>query len=332
MPLNNVVVNGDFETGSLTPWLSANTSINSTFSHSGFFSAQLAGGGLNSFISQFVPITAGNNLELLFSLAKIGALPSPTVSTSIAYYDAVFNFLGFGLIVNNISSRIPDVTTNDTWLELYNATSPAPAGTTQALITIDALPQAGTANILVDDIEALLVTGPAGSISVNRIYVANFNFDVVTVIDGATNTVITQIPVGVNPFRVGVNPLTNRIYVSNFTGNSVSVIDGVTNTVIATVPVGTTPGEVGVNTFTNAIYVPNRDTDNVSVIGGLTNTVIATIPVGNNPNGVGANPLTNRIYVTNQDDNNFSVIDGVTNAVIANVPVGARPFAIGVNP
>jgi YVTN family beta-propeller protein len=47
----------------------------------------------------------------------------------------------------------------------------------------------------------------------NRIYVANFNFDVVSVIDGATNTVITQIPVGVNPFRVGVDPLTNRFWI-----------------------------------------------------------------------------------------------------------------------
>lgn len=332
MPLNNVVVNGDFETGSLTPWLSANTSINSTFSHSGFFSAQLAGGGLNSFISQFVPITAGNNLELLFSLAKVGALPSPTLSTSIAYYDAVFNFLGFGLIVNNISSRIPDVTTNDTWLELYNATSPAPAGTTQALITIDALPQAGTANILVDDIEALLVTGPAGSISVNRIYVANFNSNDVSVIDGATNTVITTIPVGVNPAGVGINPLTNRIFIGNLNSDDVSVIDGITNTVIATVPAGDGASSVGVNTATNAIYVANFNFDVVTVIDGATNTVITQIPVGVNPFRVGVNPLTNRIYVSNFTGNSVSVIDGVTNTVIATVPVGARPFAIGVNP
>lgn len=163
MTLNNNVVNGGFETGSLVPWLSLNASINSANSHSGFFRAQLNGGGLNSFIVQLVPITAGDNLELLFSLAKLGALPNPIVSTSVSYYDALFNFLGTGLIVNNISSRLPDAATDDTWLEVYNVTTPAPAGTTQALIAINALPQAGTADVLVDDVEALVVTGAGGA-------------------------------------------------------------------------------------------------------------------------------------------------------------------------
>lgn len=40
MPLNNVVVNGGFETGTLDPWLSLNASINSEHSHSGFFSVR----------------------------------------------------------------------------------------------------------------------------------------------------------------------------------------------------------------------------------------------------------------------------------------------------
>ncbi|MCB2360944.1 YncE family protein [Clostridium estertheticum] len=175
-------------------------------------------------------------------------------------------------------------------------------------------------------------TGGAGPISINRIYVANFNSNDVSVIDGEINTVIATIPVGVNPAGVDVNTLTNRIYVSNINSNSVSVIDGLTNTVIDNIPVGTTPGEVGVNSSTNAIYVANRDTDNVSMISGLTDTVIATIPVGDNPNGVGTNSLTKRIYVTNQDDNTVSVIDGITNTVIATVPVGLRPFSIAVNP
>jgi YVTN family beta-propeller protein len=87
----------------------------------------------------------------------------------------------------------------------------------------------------------------SGSISINRIYVANFNSNDVTVIDGATYAVIATIPVGTNPNGVGVNPLTNRIFVTNQDDNTVSVINGVTNTVIATVPVGAHPFAVGVN-------------------------------------------------------------------------------------
>ncbi|MDQ0875858.1 YVTN family beta-propeller protein [Paenibacillus sp. V4I3] len=86
------------------------------------------------------------------------------------------------------------------------------------------------------------------------IYVANFNNNDVSVIEGATNTVIATIPVGGNQAGVDVNSLTDRIYVANRASDDVSVIDGVTNSVIAVVPVGDESGDAGVNSATNAIY------------------------------------------------------------------------------
>jgi YVTN family beta-propeller protein len=44
------------------------------------------------------------------------------------------------------------------------------------------------------------------------------------VIDGASDTVITTIPVGDGPWGVGVNPNTNKIYVAIFNYDTVSVI------------------------------------------------------------------------------------------------------------
>ena len=49
----------------------------------------------------------------------------------------------------------------------------------------------------------------------NRIYVANETSNNVSVIDGATNTVVATVTVGVAPSGVAVNPTTNRIYVAN---------------------------------------------------------------------------------------------------------------------
>ena len=72
----------------------------------------------------------------------------------------------------------------------------------------------------------------------NRIYVTNDSSDNVSVIDGASNTVVATVAVGSYPHGVAVNPNTNRIYVANSVSNNVSVIDGATNTVVATVPVG----------------------------------------------------------------------------------------------
>src|SRR5437899_36581 len=63
----------------------------------------------------------------------------------------------------------------------------------------------------------------------NRIYVANYDNNSVTVIDGATNST-TTVAAGEYPIAVAVNPATNRIYVANYNSNDVTVIDGATNT------------------------------------------------------------------------------------------------------
>src|SRR5258706_10333808 len=57
----------------------------------------------------------------------------------------------------------------------------------------------------------------------------------------AAYAVTATIPVGTNPFGVGVNPVTNTIFVAKINSNTVSVIDGATNTVTATIPVGLQP-------------------------------------------------------------------------------------------
>ena len=49
----------------------------------------------------------------------------------------------------------------------------------------------------------------------------------VSVIDGASNTVVATVAVGSNPYGVAVNPNTNRIYVANYGDDTVSVIEDV---------------------------------------------------------------------------------------------------------
>ena len=59
MSFNEQIVNGNFETGTFPPWIPSNAVITSAFSHSGIFAAQLAGGGVSSFIAQTVPASFG---------------------------------------------------------------------------------------------------------------------------------------------------------------------------------------------------------------------------------------------------------------------------------
>src|SRR5579859_7375155 len=128
----------------------------------------------------------------------------------------------------------------------------------------------------------------------NRIYVADYDSNTVSVIDVTNNSVIGPIAVGTNPVGIGVNQVTNRIYVANTSSNNLSVLDGVTNSTIATVPVnGTAPNSVAVNATTNRVYVADYGSNRISVLDGVSNSIIATIPAGLGPFGIGINQTTN---------------------------------------
>jgi YVTN family beta-propeller protein len=97
------------------------------------------------------------------------------------------------------------------------------------------------------------------------------------VIDGKTNSVVKNIPVGTAPMRLAVNPTTNIIYVANNHDNIVSVIDGKTNSVVKNIPVGYYPYGIAVNPDTNRIYVTNSLHNELYIINGVTNSLTAGI-------------------------------------------------------
>src|SRR5205823_1537232 len=141
------------------------------------------------------------------------------------------------------------------------------------------------------------------SVAVNsntdRIYAANRFANVISVIDGSTDSVIATIA-GINqPYGLAVNPNTNRLYVTN--GVAVDVVDLSTNTLLGTIPVGPSPYGVAVNPNTNKIYVTNQGSGRA---GDCSSFVFPA------QSGCG---------------NTMSVIDGVTNTVTATVAVGAKP-------
>src|SRR5215208_5272649 len=109
----------------------------------------------------------------------------------------------------------------------------------------------------------------------NRVYVVNRNSNNVSVINGLTNTFITNVPVGASPFDVAVNQATNRVYVVNDgPAPAVTVIDGASNTAVTTIPLisnVTPPGAadelfIAVNPNTNTIYVSDSARNQLFVI------------------------------------------------------------------
>ncbi|MFN8595296.1 MAG: YncE family protein, partial [Anaerolineae bacterium] len=133
----------------------------------------------------------------------------------------------------------------------------------------------------------------------NKIYVANYGSNNVTIIDGATNGA-TTVAVGTNPQAVAVNPLTNKIYVANYESANVTVIDGVTNAT-TTVNVGTRPNAVAVNPVTNKVYVTNENSNTVTII-----TPQAAWPA---PLGVNITPLPGDTSATARPTFTLTAVD-----------------------
>jgi YVTN family beta-propeller protein len=122
------------------------------------------------------------------------------------------------------------------------------------------------------------------------------NSDTVSVIDTATNAVVTTIAVGDTPVGVAVAPNGGIAYVTNFLSQTVSMIDTATNAVVATValtggPSGVLPGwGQRLCDEWSGRRVCARYDDQCSGIND---------PVGSVPSAVAVSPNGARLYMTN---------------------------------
>lgn len=157
----NLVSNGGFETGTLTPWNSLNASITTTGTHSGLYAALLAGGNVNAVVSQFVPVQGSAVLQFMVSLAAAGTSPNPLVLITVGYYDESFQFIEYGIVEEIFGDRLPNGLEGE-WLTLYPIAS-VPDGAVQALVVINKVASAGAADVLVDDVQLTVISVAAGA-------------------------------------------------------------------------------------------------------------------------------------------------------------------------
>jgi YVTN family beta-propeller protein len=167
----------------------------------------------------------------------------------------------------------------------------------------------------------------------NRIYVANYASNDVTVLDAANNATAT-IPVGAGPRHVAVNPATNKIYVSNVRAGTVSVIDGATHAV-ALVSTGDS-GPIAIDQARNRAYVIRGGlADEVSVIHGETNRSYAMAIYSYQPVALALNPYTGKLYVASYTTGDVRAVDvSFETEYPATTAVGvwSKPVAVAVNP
>jgi YVTN family beta-propeller protein len=91
----------------------------------------------------------------------------------------------------------------------------------------------------------------------NKVYVANYEADSVTIIDGATMKPLTTVAVGHLPQALAVDSKRHRVFVANTHSDNVTVIDGSSDHALATIAAGTNPYAGAVDPESGDAYVAN---------------------------------------------------------------------------
>ncbi len=177
------------------------------------------------------------------------------------------------------------------------------------------------------------------------IYVTDSQSYNVSVIDGATNTFVTNIRVIGFPEAAAYDSANNEVYVTNHSGTI--IIDPTTETVVGGLIWGTSSFNYHVTQFVTFdpkngyLYVTSSGYDSgnpnnvyysdVLVINGANNSFVTEIVLGNqtDPLGLTFDPTDGEIYVANSGQDNVTVINGSTNQIDALVsldnPLGGQP-------
>ena len=170
-----------------------------------------------------------------------------------------------------------------------------------------------------------------------RVYVANFGSNSVSVIDSNTNTVIDTITGITAANGIAHDALHNMLWVTNYTTNQVTPIqvngDATAFTVLPPIDVGAGPWGVVYSLIYGQIFVANNLDDSVTVINVGPRTVAATLTGSfSQPFHLTASPITGKVYVANFGNNSVTVLKGATISRVVDLYDSSQPYGIAIDP
>jgi YVTN family beta-propeller protein len=163
------------------------------------------------------------------------------------------------------------------------------------------------------------------------------NSDTVSMISGATETVVATTTVGSWPVGVAYDSGKGELFVANGDSDNVSIISDTTDTVVATIslPVGNIGSAAVYDSGRGDVFVVDIGpaplySGNVSVINDTSDAIVATVPVGDWPQQMAYDRGRGEVFVTEFGPSpygygNISVISDMSNSVVATIPVGPYP-------
>ncbi|MEO7142718.1 MAG: hypothetical protein ABI165_04370 [Bryobacteraceae bacterium] len=167
----------------------------------------------------------------------------------------------------------------------------------------------------------------AGSV---RVYVTNSGGDNISIIDPATNKVVGEWKVSMNPHGIVPSPDRSRFYISSEGDNLMDVVDGRSGKTIKKIPLGTRPNNVAITPDGKRVYVCIRQESWVDVVDTATLTKAKSIPVGRNPHNVYCTPDGKYMLATSMGDHKITAIDIKTEKAAFTIPLGGIPRPVAI--
>ena len=187
---------------------------------------------------------------------------------------------------------------------------------------------------------------PLRSAGPELVLVSNEDSGDITIIDAATNQVVTTIAVGRRPRGIKAGPGGRTIYVAlsgsprcppwmsdeecdrqvtDKTQDGIAEVDVIKGTVVRVLPGGSDPEQFDITRDGGRLYVSNEDAGQATIVDVMSGEVLHTVEVGTEPEGVALSPDDKLAYVTGETDHDVTVIDAVTGEVLRKIKVGLRP-------
>lgn len=182
--------------------------------------------------------------------------------------------------------------------------------------------------IIVDGRPGSAASSPDGT----RVYTANQGAGDVSVIDTASQSVISNVSVGKVPAGIRVSPDSATIWVTNNGDNTVQAIDAKTLKTSAPIAVGSQPEDLAISPDGSTVFVVDQGDNEVTPIDARSHTAMEPIHVGQHPFGVAVSHDGKTLYVDNAVGNDVSVVDLLKRAVVATIPVGKVPQGMALSP
>jgi YVTN family beta-propeller protein len=166
-----------------------------------------------------------------------------------------------------------------------------------------------------------------------RIYVANESSNSVTIVDGTSYSVLSQVEArNHSTHDLAVTRDGKLLFATNLASGRLSVIDTDSMDTIASIATGTRAHVVTLTNDNRHAWVCNIGEDNISIVDTKTFRILGTIPVGKGPTGLAFSRDGQWAYVSNQGDKTVEVIETASYRIVKTIPVGTNPHFLVLGP